>query len=368
MLSKRIIKYKIAQMRYYVYLPLILISSFSFLQMDCKQDPCLTCPTPIEDSLNYEWVIDTLHNPFGYGVVIKSMWGVNENDIWAVGFNLAGLEEIFHYSNDKWTRVTPQLGFNYELLSIVGFSPNKIYAAGSKTVVVDSNLRSKSLILKYNGVNWIEENIEDGNSLFSIHGADENNLWASGHKGTLYHKSFGVWEKVVLDTNDNYNSVFVFKNGKSITIGESRRSDSLGFRNLYLYENSKWNLIDSTSFTFVDGYPFNVKYGGRSLWGESELDFYTMDYFNVSKYSNGLWSNVLWDKKIHNDMKAVDNNNIFTVGNHGLIQVLKNGKPRSILEYDKNLVDFLSIVPFTNTIIISAISNGKGYILRGIKK
>lgn len=347
----------------------IVIFFCMIMGINCKDDePCPTCPPTVNDSLNYEWQIDTLRNPYGYGVVIKSLWGIDESSVWAVGYNLAGQEEIFHYSNNKWSRVTPDLGYNYELLCIYGFSENNIYAVGSKIVVVDSMFAAKSLILHYDGLNWTEEKIVEGRSLYSIHGSSQNNIWASGFKGTLYHNSGNGWNKVLLDTNEEFRSIFVFQNNKAVTVGESTSPDYSAERNLYVYENSQWKIIDSAKFKYVNGYPTGVNFGDKAIYGNSETDFYTLGWFGVSQYVGGKWVTVAVEDYICNDMKALDANNIFVVGNHGLIHVFKNGKWRWITDYDRYLVDFYAVLPFQNSLFIAAFSSGQGYILRGIRK
>ena len=147
-------------------------------------------PPPPDDNttLEYDWEVDTLFNPHGYGVVPWAMWGSSPTDVWTVGFNLAGQGEMFHYDGVKWKRVTPDLGFNYGLAAIFGFSENDIYAVGSK-LIVDTMLHSENLVLKYNGINWQRENMPLGSGLLYIHGLNTNNIWVCGYYGTLYHKT-----------------------------------------------------------------------------------------------------------------------------------------------------------------------------------
>src|SRR5690554_2090613 len=92
---------------------------------------CGTEPPPPDDNnnqnLEYEWTIDTLKNPNGYGVVPWSMWGSSPQSVWMAGFNLAGQGELFYWNGTSWIRVTPDLGFNYELSTVIGFGKNDVY-------------------------------------------------------------------------------------------------------------------------------------------------------------------------------------------------------------------------------------------------
>ena len=143
--------------------------------LSCDSTEPIIPVTP--SSLEYNWEVDTLFNPHGYGVVPWSMWGSSPTDVWAVGFNLAGQGEMFHYDGNFWKRVTPDLGFNYELLSIYGIGTEVVYAVGSE-IVIDTTLHTKSLIIKYNGTSWQTENIIKGSGLTFLHGTDANNSWA----------------------------------------------------------------------------------------------------------------------------------------------------------------------------------------------
>lgn len=122
---------------------------------------CNTTEPPIENNnqyLKYEWTIDTLKNPNGYGVVPWSMWGSSPQSVWIAGFNLAWQGELFHWDGKLLTRATPDLGFNYDLSSVIGFAENDIYIAGYK-IIIDTVLHSESIILHYNGSIWQQEPI-----------------------------------------------------------------------------------------------------------------------------------------------------------------------------------------------------------------
>jgi len=147
----------------------LVIFLFLNLNLYLNLTSCGTTDPPLppdkKTTLEYDWKIDTLFNPHGYGVVPWSMWGSSPTDVWTVGFNLAGQGEMFHYNGTKWNRVTPDLGFNYELAAIFGFSENEIYSVGSK-LIIDTMLHTENLILKYNGISWQRENMPAGSGLF----------------------------------------------------------------------------------------------------------------------------------------------------------------------------------------------------------
>src|SRR5690606_13520824 len=98
---------------------LILAITFAALFFSCSTEP----PPPDDNNnqhLEYEWVVDTLNNPNGYGVVPWSMWGSSDSSVWIAGFNLAGQGELFHWDGKQWNRVTPDLGLIMIYLQLLG--------------------------------------------------------------------------------------------------------------------------------------------------------------------------------------------------------------------------------------------------------
>ena len=139
-------------------------------------------PQPPDDNskLEFSWTVDTLINPNGYGVVPLSIWGSSSKNTWIAGYNLAWQAELFHHDGTILKRVTPDLGFNYSLTSMYGFSSNNIYCTGYE-IIRDTALHSESLILHYDGQSWQQESIyTKGGAINYIHGINENDIWASG--------------------------------------------------------------------------------------------------------------------------------------------------------------------------------------------
>lgn len=345
----------------------------SLLLMFLSVGGCNTTEPPIppveNTSLEYEWEVDTLFNPHGYGVVPWSMWGSSPTDVWTVGFNLAGQGEMFHYDGIKWNRVTPDLGFNYELLSIYGFGTDVVYAVGSE-IIIDTTLHTKSLIIKYNGTSWQRETTTNGSGLTFLHGIDANNIWTCGIEGTLYQKNGGGWQKMPFDNKLKLGPIWVAPTGDVFMMSEYYdypvTADTAMFY-FSKYNSSAWKVLDSSRLVNIDGIPTGYKFGHKAMWGKSTNDIYSAGNA-VYKFDDSHWSAPTWDNYLFRDIKGIMNGNIFAVGDHGTIHYSINSQWKRIGDYSRFVVDFYSVMPFEKEIFIGAYSGGNGYIIRGILK
>jgi len=182
-------------MKLVIFVLILLSLNLIIISCDTTEPP----PPDGNNKLEYNWEIDTLRNPNGYGIVPWACWGSSPQSVWIAGFNLAGQGELFHWNGNLWARVTPDLGFNYELAAITGFSENDVYIAGYK-IIVDTTQHSESMILHYNGSSLQLETIPmKSDALLFIHGSTSSNIWACGKNGTLYNKIGGNWLTIPFD-------------------------------------------------------------------------------------------------------------------------------------------------------------------------
>lgn len=334
--------------------------------LGCKKKPSEP-PDNERTSLEYNWTVDTLFNPHGYGVVPWSMWGSSPTDVWTVGFNLAWQAEMFHYDGVKWKRVTPDLGFNYNLAVVFGFAENDIYAAGYE-IILDTALHTKSLILHYNGNSWQIENIVKGSGLLYMHGSNANDIWACGKYGTIYHKTNNFWQKMPLDSKLNLGPIWTAPNGEVFMMSEYfdyRVTADTAMFYFSKYTSSVWNILDSSKLVIIDGIRTGYKYGEKGMVGISENQIYSAGIKGLFEY-NGVSNNLIyWDDYYYRDIKNNNKGNIFVVGFHGTINYSINNVWKRISDYSRYDVDFYSIMPFDKEIFIGAYSSGNGYIVHG---
>jgi hypothetical protein len=123
------------------------------------------------------------------GQNLKSIWGSSATDIWAVGdawkSGKNNYYTILHTTNGgtSWANTatvgttTPQT-----LRSIWGTSENNVYAVGSS-----------GTILRYNGTAWASVTSGTTNTLNGVWGVDSNHIWAVGSSGTILYYNGTSW-------------------------------------------------------------------------------------------------------------------------------------------------------------------------------
>lgn len=172
----------------------VIMSSISFLQMDCKEDPInpfTDCPLPIDTtSHNFTWQIDTIGTFQSY---LRDTWGSDTNNVYAVGF-IYWPDRITPYNIIKWngTNWRPVSYLEGDLNSIYGFGPNDIWVAGFWQL--DNNFFP--LISHWNGSQWQTWKMQEFSFLTSIWGTSTNNMYACGGNGTILHYDGTTWSKM----------------------------------------------------------------------------------------------------------------------------------------------------------------------------
>lgn len=340
----------------------------------CGTEP----PSPDDNNnpyLEYEWTIDTLKNPNGYGVVPWSIWGSSPQSIWIAGFNLAGQSELFSWNGIIWKRLTPDLGFNYDLSAIIGFDQNDVYIAGYK-ILVDTVQHSESIILHYNGRNWQQESIPiKGDALLFISGMSSN-IWACGNNGALYYKTSGNWVKVSFDERKylgllselpDLGPIYVAPNGEVFLMNKYynyKTYNDTAMLYFSKYSNGTWTDLDSCRLVNVDGIPMGYKFGNMAMFGVNENEIYSTGDA-IYKFDGIDWLPQYWEDYSYKDIKGTLMNKIFSVGRHGTISYHYNNRWLRIPDFSSKIVDFYSVMPFEDEIFIGAYQLGIGYVVHG---
>jgi hypothetical protein len=290
---------------------LLLIFLVALISCDTTEPP----PPNGNNNLEYNWEIDTLKNPNGYGVVPWACWGSSPQSVWIVGFNLAGQGEIFKWDGYDWNRVTPDLGFNYELLSIFGFSENEVYAAGSK-LIVDTVLHTEALILKYNGISWQTENLPLGSGLKFIQGRNSGDIWACGYYGTIYRKINNQWLKLPFDEREylglmsvspSLGPLYVALNGEVFLMNEYYNYKAYQDTAMFYfskYSNNIWQDLDSCRLVNIDGIPTGFTFGNKAMYGVNENEIYSVGNRGLFKFNGNNWILTTWDDYLYRDIKG----------------------------------------------------------------
>ncbi|MCX6150659.1 MAG: hypothetical protein NTX22_09065 [Ignavibacteriales bacterium] len=348
----------------------LVITSFIISSCDKSTEP------PVDNIKEYTWTIDTLINPHGYGVVPWSIWGSSSKDVWIAGFNLASQGEVFHWDGNKWNRVTPNLGFNYEAAAIIGFAEDNVYIAGYK-IIADTALHSVSIILHYNYSEWQEEIIPiKGDALLYIHGRTSNDLWACGKYGSLYHKEGSIWQKMpfdkrkylgLLSVEPDLGPIYVAPNGEVFLMNKYYNYKVYGDTAMFYfskYSNNTWKDLDSCRLVNINSVPSGYKFGNKAMWGSNENEIYSVGNA-IYKYNGHKWVIQIGGNPDYLDIKGTSANNVYTVGFHGTLRKFDGNEWWPIGGFSKYIVDFYAVMPFENDIFIAAHQTGIGYVVRG---
>lgn len=128
------------------------------------------------------------------------IFGKTKNDFWMqTAFN-----ELFHFSNGRWTLVSQGI------LQLFMSQNNSIFTLSDKGVYrIDPN-----------GTKLIAP-VPKNNKLTSVFIINENNIWASGLGGFVFHYLNGKWEIKKLDTEQNLVSISFLNESYGWVCGEN---------------------------------------------------------------------------------------------------------------------------------------------------
>ncbi len=355
-----------------------LVITLSFLLKSC--DTTEPPPPDGNNNLEYNWEIDTLKNPNGYGVVPWACWGSSPQSVWIAGFNLAGQGEIFKWDGNLWSRATPDLGFNYDLAAIIGFSENDVYIAGYK-ILVDTIQHSESMILHYNGSSLQQETIPmKADALLFIYGNTSSNIWACGKNGSLYNKIGGNWVNIPFDDRKylgllseppDLGPLYVSPSGEVFLMNkyyEYKVYKDTAMFYFSKYNNGIWKDLDSCRLVNIAGIPTGFNFGNKAMWGLSVNNIYSVGNGGLFRFNGNNWFLTTWDDYLYRDIKGTQENRMFVVGDHGTIRYSAGSSWIRIGDYSSYIVDFYSVMPFKDEIFIGAYQLGVGYVVHGVLK
>jgi len=276
-----------------------------------KNKTPLSVETPNYTSHDYEWEIDTLHAPDAFQVLMRGVWGTDENNVWVVGHSDETKYQVWHWDGLKWENhylLFP--GHPHSLKDIYGFSESDIWIVGTDYQNYP-NTRFKNFIVYYNGNNW--ELIEgiDAPFCISVWGTSSSNLFVGADSGFILYFNGTDWIKQTTETSAQIISIQGINSQKIYTIGAGL--DDLSpydstFYYFFEYNEGSWK----TRGSFIK-YPFSPKdLFGEKLWASPEGNLYSVG--NDGLY---LWQDNFWLRLREERLSAINGtqeNNIFIAG------------------------------------------------------
>jgi hypothetical protein len=292
----------------------LLLSSLILMITDCKHS---TDP-PIEPPKNpreYTWTVDTLLYPNSIQTWMKDIWGSSGSQVFAVG-HCDSRGVMWQFDGSKWSQVRlsrtdgGMIDGSIDLNAIHGFSASDIWAVGEKAYSPPtgvSGFLDSSLIIHYDGHQWVESNIVRGRGLRAIWGSSPEDIWAGGGNGTLYRYDGLSWRKSQAIDSIYYLSFAGLNSSEIYAIG-IYFVETTGRDLFYLlqWDGNQWKILD----TWVLGE--SPKFGGQLFAISGSI--YSSGTVVWRKTPTG-WQSMLSGNSISiYGMAGTANDNIFAVG------------------------------------------------------
>jgi hypothetical protein len=225
---------------------MVTASSSSFLH-GCKRGP--TEPE-IKNPRDYQWTIDTLP---GW---MQCIWGSSPMDVYMGGFG-----PLYHFDGNQWTMVPFSTVYDFGDIDCIWGSGRDVFTVGAKW---DTG-KDSSIIMHYDGSRWVDQNVTNGRSLFTVWGSSAKDVWAGGRAGTLFHFDGTVWSKVPIDARLDVHSITGRSSNDIFLLGDLVNDAINGYLNydaLYHYDGIGWQILDSMS---VAASQFGTSFGEVKL-------------------------------------------------------------------------------------------------------
>ncbi len=303
-------------MKKIIFITTLVITATAFITCSQTNEPQ---PLPFKDPREMTWEVDTLHYPGNMQTLMSSIAGCSPDDLWICGH--AGQGRMWHYDGTDWSPINL-----YELQVYVSdyndlyaYDCNNIFLAGMQRRTGESPL---SKIIKYDGVNWIEQPIEGNERLQSISGDSPDNIWACGHDGLIFHYDGTSWIRdtihapYTLGRNFQLNSIAVH-NRKTYLL--ANLIDEINYQDVfYFYEGSigNWVLLDSMRIDVNNStYRWGIGKLYASLWGK----LYSTGW-GVFEWDGNEWNRIIPFFNNSNPVRWMDGtseDNLILVGDLG---------------------------------------------------
>ncbi len=299
-----------------ILVSIIFAIVMTLLFITCEKDfsPLTGVETTSHD---YTWEVDTLHAPDALQVLMRGIWGTDENNVWVVGHSDVAKYQVWHWNGEKWKNQNLLFpGHPFSLNAIYGFAADDIWAVGTD-IQNFPNIIHRSFIIHYDGMHWEFVEALDAPMALSVWGSNPSNVFVGCDSGVVLHYNGVNWEKQNTNTLSKIFSIQGFSANQVYASGYSLDLDQTPIDTLFYYffeyDGNTWNIKDD----FIR-YPFSPlgKFGHR-LWASPEGRLYS-----VGDDGFFIWQNSSWVKEREEQLFAIhgtSENNIFAGGRVDLL-------------------------------------------------
>jgi len=282
----------------------------------CNDDPVAPPPPYKPDSTSHEivWEIDTLGT---WQSDLNDVWGSSPDNVWAIGWlrNETWGTNIIHYDGEKWEEYDY---YEAELRGIFGLNENDIWAVGNNLSIPARD----ALIAHYNGKEWktIYEKIGMP-SLRNVWASGPNDAFAIGSEGTILHYNGNSWSQMESGTKYHLKDIWGFASDDVYACGGNINNAVYRDKPILLhYDGTSWESLLDTTKEENDHIVSN--------WGTSSNNLYfsSVSGFYQGSANNGWTSSIIPDDNTaKRKLRGSSEYNIFITGAFGLV-LHYNGK------------------------------------------
>jgi len=269
-----------------------------------------------DNPINYKWEIDSISHNFDNYLSLEAveMLYYDQDDIYILCESMYPHGLYFHYNGEEWkqhsVRATKQIN------SLCKFD-DKIYCAAG----LDEH---QGRVLSFNRWEWEwTSQLTTNNEFLDIWSDGTDNIWVGGLGGYLYHYDGQDWKEHNLPAPIWIREFSGPSMDKLYALGYYLHSHSTRVGDAYLlkWTGEKWSIVDQ----------FAMDNFSRTEYPFGYVDLYVTDDY-IYTCGSGLfrkmhdeqeWTQL--DDHNYNNIFASSSNNIYAVGNYGLVNYW-NGK------------------------------------------
>lgn len=289
---------------------LFIIIVLTFIAIMCSNPVTPPPPPQKPDSTSHEiiWEVDTLGD---WNSDLSAVWGSSPDNVWATGWITRGSwgTNIIHYDGEKWEDYDY---FEADLNGMFGLNENDIWAVGNNLIIPNRD----ALIAHYDGTEWKTVHIDYGTSILkAVWASAPDDVFAVGFDGTILHYNGKKWDKMKSGTDKHLFDVWGFASDDVYACGGMTSTLGYPFQpTLIHYDGLEWKTILDTT-----GYEWHEI---STIWGSSSDNVYYDASFGLfqGNLTNG-WNYVPIpdDNTAINKIRGSASFNIFEVGHFGLV-------------------------------------------------
>lgn len=192
----------------------------------------------------------------------RNIWGLNEDDVYAVGDDLVGY--IWQFDGMSWSEIY-RFGmpfYYYNITDIWGTSPDDLFAVGGEGAVH-----------RFDGQDWTIEILGERDTLNGVWGSSSENVFSLGDGGNIWHYDGTSWIAMVSGTTENLNAIWGV-DGQMLAVGDNGL--------LLRLDGGEWLAMDSgTTANLYD------------IWGSHAGDVYAVGQAGTMLHFDGMdWQQI----------------------------------------------------------------------------